>query len=180
MTKRSPVSPAPGPLENYAVRLDDLFGARAQRQGLRRYLEGLLLPAERNKTLSALANTEPIVGAQRKEAQSLQWFLSESRWDPTKVNARRRLELLREAPRTAPTEDGVLVIDEHGDRKWGKHTAHVGRQWLANIGKTDSGVVSVTSLWADEKLSTGRWISSPIRQLITLRAARRTPPFAPS
>jgi hypothetical protein len=151
MTKRSPVSPAPGPLENYAGRFDDLFGARAQRQGLRRYLEGLLLPAERNKTLTALANTEPVVGAQRKEAQSLQWFLSESRWDPEEVNAR-RLELLRQAPRTAPTEDGVLVIDEHGDRKWGKHTAHVGRQWLANIGKTDSGVVSVTSLGADEKL----------------------------
>ena len=27
----------------------------------------------------------------------------------------------------------------------------MGRQWLANIGKTDSGVVSVSSLWADEK-----------------------------
>jgi hypothetical protein len=38
------------------------------------------------------------------------------------------------------------------DRKWGKRTAHVGRQWLANIGKTDSGVVSVTSLWADERV----------------------------
>jgi SRSO17 transposase len=151
MTKRSPVSPAPGPLEDYAHSFDYLFGARAQRHGFRRYLEGLLLPAERNKTLTALANTEPVTGAQRREAQSLQWFLSESRWDSQEVNAR-RLELLREAPRTAPTEDGVLVIDEHGDRKWGKHTAHVGRQWLANIGKTDSGVVSVTSLWADENL----------------------------
>jgi len=60
--------------------------------------------------------------------------------------------LVREAPPTAPTKDGVLVIDEHGDRKWGKHTAHVGRQWLANIGKTESGVVSVSSLWADEKI----------------------------
>jgi hypothetical protein len=149
MTRRYPVSPAPGPLEDYAMSFDDLFGARAQRHAFRRYLEGLLLPAERNKTLTALANTEPVTGAQRKEAQSLQWFLSESRWDPKEVNAR-RLELVREAPRTAPTEDGVLVIDEHGDRKWGKHTAHVGRQWLANIGKTDSGVVSVSSLWADE------------------------------
>ena len=63
MTKRSPVSPAPGPLENYAARFDDLFGARAQRHSFRRYLEGLLLPAERNKTLTALANTEPVVGA---------------------------------------------------------------------------------------------------------------------
>src|SRR5919202_1251977 len=69
MTKRLPVTPAPGPLEGYAARFDDLFGARAQREGFRRYLEELLLPAERNKTLTALANTEPLVGAQRKEAQ---------------------------------------------------------------------------------------------------------------
>ena len=149
MTKRLPVTPAPGPLEGYAARFDDLFGARAQRQGFRRYLEGLLLPAERNKTLTALANTEPLVAAQHASAQALQWFLSESGWDPKAVNAR-RIGLLRADPKTAPDEEGVLVIDEHGDRKWGKHTAHVGRQWLANIGKVDSGVVSVSSLWADE------------------------------
>ena len=28
----------------------------------------------------------------------------------------------------------------------------MGRQWLANIGKTESGVVSVTSLLADERI----------------------------
>ena len=150
MTKRYPVSPAPGPLEDYATRFDDLFGARAQRHACRRYLEGLLLPAERNKTLTGLANTEPVVGAQRKEAQSLQWFLSESRWDPKEVNERRFKLLLLEEPSTAANDEGVLVIDEHGDRKWGKRTAHVGRQWLANIGKTENGVVSVSSLWADE------------------------------
>jgi SRSO17 transposase len=149
MTRRLPVAPAPGPLEEYATRFDDLFRARAQREGFRRYLEGLLLPAERNKTLTALANTEPVAGAQRKEAQSLQWFLSESGWDPREVNER-RLALLLEDPPTAQNGEGVLVIDEHGDRKWGKRTAHVGRQWLANIGKIDNGVVSVSSLWADE------------------------------
>jgi DDE superfamily endonuclease len=152
MTRRYPVSPAPGPLEDYAMSFDELFGARAQRHAFRRYLEGLLLPAERNKTLTALANTEPVVGAQRKEAQSLQWFLSESGWDPQQIN-RRRVKLMLEDPKSsAPSTDGVLVIDEHGDRKWGKKTAHVGRQWLANIGKTDSGVVSVSSLLADERL----------------------------
>ncbi len=151
MTRRYPVSPAPGPLEDYAMSFDDLFGARAQRHAFRRYLEGLLLPAERNKTLTALANTEPLAGAQRKEAQSLQWFLSESRWDPQQIN-QRRIKLLFEESASAPDEKGVLVIDEHGDRKWGKHTAHVGRQWLANIGKTESGVVSVSSLLADESV----------------------------
>ena len=55
-----------------------------------------------------------------------------------------------EDPATAPEAEGVLVIDEHGDRKWGKKTAHVGKQWLGNIGKIDNGVVSVSSLWADE------------------------------
>jgi SRSO17 transposase len=115
----------------------------------RRYLEGLLPPAERNKTPTALANTEPVAGAQRKEAQSLQWFLSESGWDPEEVNER-RLGLLLGDPATAPSEKGVLIIDEHGDRKWGKRTAHIDGQWLANIGKTDTGVVSVSSLLADE------------------------------
>ena len=101
--------------------------------------------------MTALANTEPLAGAQRKEAQSLQWFLSESRWDPQQIN-QRRIKLLFEESASAPDEKGVLVIDEHGDRKWGKHTAHVGRQWLANIGKTESGVVSVSSLLADESV----------------------------
>jgi SRSO17 transposase len=107
MTRRYPVSPAPGPLEEYAACLDDLFGARAQRHAFRRYLEGLLLPAERNKTLSALANTEPVIGAQRKEAQSLQWFLSESRWDSQQIN-QRRLELMVADAASAPSEEGVL------------------------------------------------------------------------
>lgn len=151
MTRRLPVSASPGPLEEYAARFDHLFRARAQRDGFRRYLEGLLLPAERNKTLTALANTEPVAGAQRREAQSLQWFLSESGWDQEEVNER-RLGLLFEDRATAPDGEGVLVIDEHGDRKWGKKTAHVGKQWLGNIGKTENGVVSVSSLLAEEEV----------------------------
>jgi SRSO17 transposase len=31
-------------------------------------------------------------------------------------------------------------------------TAHVGRQWLGRYGKTDNGVVTVTTLWADERV----------------------------
>lgn len=149
MTKRLAATAAPLPLEEYAAAFDDLFARRSQREGFRRYLEGLLLPTERNKTATGLANTEPTVGAQHPRAQGMQWFLSESTWEPDEINAR-RLALLCADPATAPDARGVLVIDEHGDRKWGRKTAHVGRQYLANLGKTDSGVVSVTSLWADE------------------------------
>jgi len=114
-------------------------------------MEGLLLPSERNKTLTGLANTEPVAGAQHPAAQRLQWFLTESTWDPAAVN-HRRLALLQQHPTTTPHAQGVLVIDETGDRKWGTKTAHVGRQYLGSIGKIDNGVVSVSSLWADDRV----------------------------
>jgi SRSO17 transposase len=47
---------------------------------------------------------------------------------------------------------GALVIDETDDRKDGHKTALVGRQYLANLGRIDNGVVLVSSLWADERL----------------------------
>ena len=54
--------------------------------------------------------------------------------------------------RPAPHAAGVLVIDDSGDRKDGSKTAHVGHQWLGRYGKTGSGVVTVTAVWADERL----------------------------
>jgi SRSO17 transposase len=143
--------PIPAPLERYAAHFDELFCRANQRMGFRHYLAGVLLPAERNKTLTALANTEPVVGAQRPAAQRLQWFLSESTWDAAAVTAR-RLEILRADPATAPHTGGVLIVDETGDRKDGDKTAHVGRQYLGNRGKIENGVVSVSSLWADERV----------------------------
>src|ERR1700750_2873840 len=151
MTARRPCPVAPGPLEEYAARCDDLFTRVAQRRGFREYLAGLLAPRDRNKTLTALAGAEPVAGAQHPAVQRLQFFLSESRWDPERVNAR-RLELLLSDPATAPHDAGVLVIDDSGDRKDGTKTATEGHQWLGRYGKTDNGVVTVTTLWADERL----------------------------
>jgi hypothetical protein len=151
VTERIPATPAPGPLETFARAFDQLFAQRSQRESFRRYLEGLLLPMERNKTLTGLANTEPVEGAQHPEAQKLQWFLSESTWDPAEIN-QRRLDVLMDKELTTATKQGVLVIDETGDRKWGTKTAHVARQYLSSLGKVDSGVVSVETLWADERL----------------------------
>ena len=150
MTSRRPCPPAPGPLEDYAAAFDGLFRSLAQRRGFRDYLQGLLLPRDRNKTLTGLAGAEPITGAQHREVQRLQWFLSESAWDHEQLN-QRRVQLLREDPATAPSERGVLVVDDTGDRKDGTATAHVARQYLGSVGKIDNGIVAVTSLWADER-----------------------------
>jgi hypothetical protein len=125
-----------------------LFSRLAQRRGFWEYLAAPLAPRDRIKTL---AGAEPVTGAQHRSVQRLQFFLSESRWDPDQVNSR-RLELLLADPATAPHGGGVLVIDDSGDRKDGTKTAHVGHQWLGRYGKTDNGVVTVTTVWADERL----------------------------
>ena len=49
-----------------------------------------------------------------KEAQSLQWFLSESRLYPQEVNERRLDVMVADVP-SPPGEEGILVIDEHSE-----------------------------------------------------------------
>src|SRR6266511_256162 len=124
MTRRALCPPAPHLLEDFARRFDGCFGKLSQRRCFREYLRGLLSPRERTKTLTGLAGTEPVLGAQAPPAQRLQWFLSESPWDADAVNAR-RLEERCADPATRPHEGGVLVIDEPGDRQDGAKTAHV-------------------------------------------------------
>lgn len=88
MSKRLPATAAPGLLEQFSVAFDPLFSKRHQRDAFRQYLTNLLLPTERNKTLTALTNTEPVIDAQHSRVQKLQWFLSESTWDAKRsINA---------------------------------------------------------------------------------------------
>ena len=71
MTERVPCPSAPGPLEGYAAQFDPLFSTLAQRRGFREYLQGLLLPRDRNKTLTALVGAEPVVAAQTGRCPAL-------------------------------------------------------------------------------------------------------------
>jgi SRSO17 transposase len=148
MSSSRPCPPAPGPLEDYAAQFDFLFNRRSQRQSFRTYLAGLLLPRDRPKTLTAIAGAEPWVQAHNPTVQQLQFFLSESVWDASALAAR-TLDLLMNTPETAPCADGVLVLDDTGDRKKGLATDHVGRQYLGSVGKIDNGIVAVTTLWAN-------------------------------
>ena len=147
MTERVPCPSAPGPLEGYAAQFDPLFGTLAQRRGFREYLQGLLLPRDRNKTLTALVGAEPVVAAQAGAVQCLQFFLSESPWDPEAINTRRLALLLSDQP-PSRTLRGC----------WSLTIPVIARpaltpiMWLGSIGKVDNGTVAVSSLWADERV----------------------------
>jgi SRSO17 transposase len=71
-------------------------------------------------------------------------------WDADAITAQ-RLALLMQAGGSAPSANGVLVNDDMCDRKDGHATDHVSHQYLGSVGKTDNGIVAVTSLWADER-----------------------------
>jgi SRSO17 transposase len=150
MPARRPCPPAPGPLEAYAAQFDPLFTRVSQRHSFRTYLTGLLLPRDRPKTRTALAGAEPLVQAQAAPVQQLQFLLSEAAWEVQALSAR-YLQWLMANPATAPSADGVLVIDDTGDRKKGSATDHVARQYLGAVGKIDNGIVAVTTLWANEQ-----------------------------
>jgi SRSO17 transposase len=60
------------------------------------------------------------------------------------------VESLTRTPAARPRNSRLWGSVAAGRSRRGKHTAHVGKQWLSNIGKTENGVVSVSSLWADE------------------------------
>ncbi|MDQ6915863.1 MAG: transposase, partial [Actinomycetota bacterium] len=79
-------------------------------------------------------------------------------------------------PATAPHDGGVLVIDDTGDRKDGRHTAYAGRQYLGSRGKVEPGVVAVTSLWADERVYFPLHVR-PYTPAERLPAGRRDPAF---
>jgi SRSO17 transposase len=178
MSARRPCPEAPGPLEDFAVQFDPLFGSYAQRGNFRNYVSGLLLPRDRAKTLTALAGAEPVIQAQAAPVQRLQFFLSESNWDAEAINSR-RLQLLMADPATAATDQGVLVVDDTGDRKDGNATDHVARQYLGSVGKVDNGIVAVTSLWADERCYYPLHVT-PTRRNAVWPTASVTRPFTPS
>ncbi len=62
-TARKPTVPTTEAIDQFCAQFDDLFGRWEERQALRQYLIGLLLPREHNKTLVELAALVP--GAER-------------------------------------------------------------------------------------------------------------------
>ena len=132
--------------ERWCQRFDDVFTHKAQKREFRHYLGGLLGESER-KNLFQIAENAVGVTYHR-----LHHFLTEAPWCSSKVNER-RLELMNKCSQTRISRGFSLIIDDSGHRKSGNFTDGVGRQYIGEVGKTDNGIVVVTTHLYDGRKS---------------------------
>jgi SRSO17 transposase len=132
--------------EKWCKRFDDCLKTQAQKTGFRHYLGGLLGESAR-KNLTQLSDNNLGVIYNR-----LHHFLTDAPWSASKINER-RLEVMNKCSQTRISRGFSLILDDSGHRKSGNFTEGVGRQYLGEIGKTDNGIVMVTTHLYDGKKS---------------------------
>lgn len=122
-------------------------------------------------TLTVLAALVP--GAER---QRLHHFLHDAPWDAEALN-RRRLQAWQANPALAPHAEGVLIVDETGDRKRGNNIVLAANQYIGKLGHTANGVVAVTSHWTDGTRHVPVGVR-PYRPAVRLPLGKTDPAFA--
>src|ERR687887_1876499 len=121
-------------LHAYAREFRPLFQRIDQYLHGRTYLHGLLLDGER-KSFEPLSRRVP-----GGDEQALQQFVNQSPWDPAPVLAAYRARMA--AAFAAP--DGLIVLDDTGFPKQGKHSVGVARQYSGTLGKRANCQVAVS------------------------------------
>jgi len=124
--------------DRWCQRFDDIFGHQAQKREFRNYLGGLLGESERKNMKQMAANAVGVT------YHKLHHFLTAAPWSFSELN-QRRLEVMNQCHQTKISRGFSLIIDDSGHRKSGNFTEVVGRQYIGEIGKTENGVVAVTS-----------------------------------
>lgn len=74
----------------------------------------------------------------------LHHFLTAAPWSAERIN-NCRLQVMAQCRQTKIDKGFTLIVDDSGHRKSGTLTDGVGRQYIGEIGKTDNGVVIVTT-----------------------------------
>lgn len=101
------------------------------------YFEGLLTPGPR-KSMRSLSRR---VGLDKDQVER---FVRDSPWDPEAVQDRLRCTI----PKEILTPDAVLVWDDFGIAKQGKHSVGAYRQYSGVLGKTGNCQVAVNLTYA--------------------------------
>lgn len=123
-------------VDDYCNHYQDLFADVRNFEAFKFLVLGMISELPRNKSLPTIA---PSVGL--SNAQSLHHFLQRAPWQVEQFRAR-RLELIKQLIGERAI---ILCIDETGDKKAGKTTDYLAKQYIGNLGKTDNGIVSVNA-----------------------------------
>lgn len=124
--------------EKWCGKFDDLWDNKGKKKGFRCYLAGLLGESKR-KNIAQI--TDNIVGS---SYHNVHHFIGQSNWDADKVNER-RLQIMNKRNQTRIRNGFTLIVDDSGHVKSGNFTEGVGRQYIGEIGKTENGIVTVTT-----------------------------------
>ena len=130
-------------IDQYCSAYNDLFSDVRSYECFKYLHQGIISKIKR-KSLPEIAK---VVGV--SSPQSLHHFLANSPWSVEKLRTR-RLSLTR---KVLKDQEINLVIDETGDRKKGKKTDYVARQYLGSVGKIDNGIVSVNAYGVYENIT---------------------------
>lgn len=136
-------APTVGFIDHYCWIYRSLFDEVRQFECFKYLHLGILSEIPR-KSLPAIARA---VGL--KDGQGLHHFLKDSNWQVEQVRET-RLWLTK---LLIGEREIVLIIDETGDKKKGKTTDYVNRQYIGNLGKTENGIVSVNSYAVVEEIT---------------------------
>ena len=130
-------------IDQYCDSYSELFSDVRNYECLKYLHQGIISPIKR-KSLPEIAKVVGITSP-----QSIHHFIANSPWSVEKLKEKRltsTLEALKE-------EKITVVIDETGDRKKGKKTDYVARQYLGSLGKIDNGIVSVNAYGIYENIT---------------------------
>jgi SRSO17 transposase len=145
-TKQERLPQAPrAPLPELAEFLAPLrvhFTQGPSAETLRQYLTGLL-SEHPNKNCDTLAEVVP-----ETNQQQCQHLLTDMVWDENSLNRQRIARM-----QTIPSEgDGVLIFDDTGFAKQGRHSVGVARQYTGTAGKVTNCQVTVNCHYAERTL----------------------------
>jgi SRSO17 transposase len=130
-------------IDNYCQHYSHLFEDVRHFEAFKFLHLGILSEIPR-KSLPEIAK---IVGL--KDGQSLHHFLRDGLWDVAAVRETRMwLTKLFIGEREI-----ILCIDETGERKKGKSTDYVSRQYIGNLGKIENGIVSVNAYAVGDRIT---------------------------
>jgi len=146
-TKQERLPQAPrAPLPELAEFLAPLrvhFTQGPSAETLRQYLTGLL-SEHPNKNCDTLAEVVP-----ETNEQQFHHLLTDMVWDETALNHQRIARM-----RTLPSEgDGVLIFDDTGFEKQGRHSVGVAHQYTGTAGKLTTCQVTVNCQYAERTLA---------------------------